>query len=114
MSLSYSIWLVVMTTYNLPSWLCTKDPYKILTLLIHDLSAPGKDIDMFLRPLIDELKELWNEGVVMRDVDTKMSFWMQVVLLMIVNDFSACSSLSGWSGQGYLACPLCNDATPSK
>ncbi|GJT72234.1 zinc finger, PHD-type containing protein [Tanacetum coccineum] len=28
-------------------------------------------------------------------------------------DFPARSSLSGWSGQGYLACPTCNDETPS-
>ena len=39
---------------------------------------------------------------------------MRAMLLMIVNDFPAHSSLSGWSGQGYLACPTCNDATPSK
>ena len=32
---------------------------------------------------------------------------------MTVNDYPARSSLSGWSGQGYLACYNCNDATPS-
>ena len=56
MSLSYSMWPVVMTAYNLPLWLCTKDPYKMLILLIPDPNAPGKDIDVFLRPFIDELK----------------------------------------------------------
>ncbi|GKC64029.1 retrotransposon protein, putative, ty3-gypsy subclass [Tanacetum coccineum] len=30
-----------------------------------------------------------------------------------INDFSARSSLSGWSGQGYKACPTCNKDTPS-
>ena len=34
MSLSYSMWPVVMTAYNLLLWLCTKDSYKMLTLLI--------------------------------------------------------------------------------
>ena len=58
MSLSYSMWPVVMTAYNLPLWLCTKDPYKMLTLLIPGPNAPKKDIDVFLRPLVDELKEL--------------------------------------------------------
>ena len=62
----------------------------------------------------DELKELWNEGLVVCDAVTKMSFRMRVVLLMIVNDFPECSSLSGWSGQRYLACPSRNDATPLK
>ena len=72
----------------------------MLTLLIHGPNALGKDIDVFLRPLVDELKELWNEGVVVGDAATKMSFWMRVVLLMIVNNFQVRNSLSSWSGQG--------------
>jgi len=48
MSLSYSMWPVVLIAYNLPPWLCTKDPYKMLTLLITGRNAPGKNIDVFL------------------------------------------------------------------
>nr|GEY22625.1 hypothetical protein [Tanacetum cinerariifolium] len=55
----------------------------MLTLLIPGLKSPGKDIDVYLRPLIDDLKT--------------------------INDFPARSSLSGWSGQGYKACPTCNE-----
>ena len=44
-----------------------KEPYLILTLLIMGTSSPGKDIDVFLRPLVDELKELWSEGIVEQD-----------------------------------------------
>nr|GEW94652.1 hypothetical protein [Tanacetum cinerariifolium] len=47
----------------------------------------GKDIDVYLRPLIKDLKT--------------------------INDFPARSSLSGWSGKGYKACPTCNEDTPS-
>ena len=54
MSISYSMCLVVMTAYKLPLWLCTKDLYKMLTLLIPGSNALGKDIDVFLRPLVDE------------------------------------------------------------
>ena len=86
----------------------------MLTLLIPGPNAPRKYIDVFLRPLGDELKELWDEGIVVRDTDSNTSFQIRVVLLMIVNDFLACSSLSSWSGQGYLACPSCNDASPLK
>ena len=56
MSLSYSMWPVVMTTYNLPPWLCTKDPYIMLTLLIPSPNALVKDIDVFLKPFVNELK----------------------------------------------------------
>ena len=37
-----------------------KAPYMMLTLLILRPFAPSKDIEVFLRPLVDELKELWN------------------------------------------------------
>ena len=38
---------------------------------------------------------------------------MRAALLWTVNDFPARSSLSGWSGQGYKACPTCNEDTTS-
>ena len=101
MSLSYSMWPIVMTTYNLPPWLCMKDPYKMLTLLIPGPNTLGKDIDVFLRPLVDELNELWNEGVVVPDAIMKTLFHMRAVLLMIVNDFPTHSSLCGWRSRGF-------------
>ena len=113
MSLSYSMWPEVLTAYNLPPWLCMKTSYLMLRLFIPGRSAPGKDMDVFLQPLIDELKELWETGVVLRDGSTGELFRLFFVLLWMVNDFRARSSLSGWSGQGYLACPTCNNDTPS-
>ncbi|GJS47957.1 F-box domain containing protein [Tanacetum coccineum] len=38
---------------------------------------------------------------------------MIAMVLWTINDFPARSSLSGWSGQGYKACPTCNKDTPS-
>ncbi|KAL5544976.1 hypothetical protein UlMin_008760 [Ulmus minor] len=114
MSLSYSMWPVVLTTYNLPPWICMKAEYLMLSLLIPGPQSPGKDMDVFLRPLIDELKELWVHGLDTRDAASENGvFQMRAALLWIVNDFPARSSLSGWSGQGYRACPTCNEDTPS-
>ncbi|KAL5574336.1 hypothetical protein UlMin_023933 [Ulmus minor] len=71
-------------------------------------------MDVFLRPLIDELKELWVNGLDTRDAASENGvFRMRAALLWTVNDFPARSSLSGWSGQGYRACPTCNEDTPS-
>ncbi|XP_062112440.1 uncharacterized protein LOC133823592 [Humulus lupulus] len=113
MSLSYSMWPVVLTNYNLPPWLCMKDHYFMLTLLIPGPKSPGKDIDVFLRPLVEELKELWINGVETRDGRNNSMFKMRAALLWTVNDFPARSSLFGWSGQGYKACPTCNEDTSS-
>ena len=57
-SLSYSMWPVVLTTYNLPPWVCMKESSFMLTLLIPSPNSPGKDMDVFLRPVVDKLKDL--------------------------------------------------------
>ena len=85
----------------------------MMTLLIPRPQAPGKDMDMFLRLMVDELKQLWNQGVETQDAVDNTIFNMHVALIWIVNNFPAQSSLYGWSGQGYKACPTCNEDTPS-
>ncbi|GJR91163.1 uncharacterized protein Tco_0215174, partial [Tanacetum coccineum] len=113
LSQGYSMWPVILTTYNLPPWLCMKESNLMLSMLIPGPKSPGKDIDVFLRPLIEELKTLWGEGVRMRDAATETYFTMKAMLLWTINDYPARSYLSGWSGQGYLAFPTCNKDTPS-
>ncbi|GJZ96228.1 hypothetical protein Tco_0668562 [Tanacetum coccineum] len=109
-----SMWSVILTTYNLPSWLCMKESSFMLTLLITGPKSPGKDIDVYLRPLIDDLKVLWvKPGVETIDVATGLKFNMRAMVLWTINDFPTRSSLSGWSGQGYKAWPTCNEDTPS-
>nr|GFB19448.1 hypothetical protein [Tanacetum cinerariifolium] len=67
-------------------------------------AEPRNDIDVYLRPLIDDLKVLWAmPGVKTIDVATGLKFNMRVLVLWTINDFPARSSLSGWSGQGYKA-----------
>ncbi|KAL4558138.1 hypothetical protein LXL04_036335 [Taraxacum kok-saghyz] len=63
MSTSYSTWPVVLMTYNMPPRKSMIDVSFMMALLIPDPVSPGKDIDVYLRPLIDELKVLWEKGV---------------------------------------------------
>ncbi|GKE79353.1 CACTA transposable element, partial [Tanacetum coccineum] len=114
LELAYSMWPVILTTYNLPMWLCMEESSFMLTLLIPGPKSPGKDIDVYLRPLIDDLKVLWAlKGVKTIDITTGQKFNMRAMVLWTINDFLTRSSLSGWSGQGYKACPTCNKDTPS-
>ncbi|GJW22575.1 CACTA transposable element [Tanacetum coccineum] len=112
MSQTYSMWPVILTTYNTPPWMCMKETSLMLTMLIPGPKSPAKDIDVYLQPLIKELQELW-KGVWTKDAATGTHFQMKAALLWTINDFPARSSLSGWSGQGYYACPTCNEDTPS-
>nr|GEZ82303.1 hypothetical protein [Tanacetum cinerariifolium] len=58
LSQAYSMWPVILTTYNLPSWLCMEESSFMLTLLIPGPKSPGKDIDVYLMTLIEDLKVL--------------------------------------------------------
>ncbi|XP_070051829.1 uncharacterized protein [Nicotiana tomentosiformis] len=93
--------------------MCMKQPYFFLSLLIPGPKAPGNDIDVYLEPLVDELQELWYNGVNTYDSSRKENFCMRATLLWTINDFPAYAYLSGWSTKGALACPSCNKETPS-
>ena len=80
------------------------EPYVFLSLLIPGSNGPGNDIDVYMRPLIDELKNLWEIGAETFD---KQNFQMRAVVLWTINDFPAYAYMSGWSTKGKLACPCC-------
>ena len=91
-----------------------KENFFMMSLLVPGPRAPGKDIDVYLRPLIDELKDLWDKGVMTYDVSKKQSFRMHAAVLWTVHDFPAYGTISGWSTKGYKACPVCNEDTSSQ
>ncbi|CAK8533967.1 unnamed protein product [Lathyrus sativus] len=70
----YSCWPVIVTPYNLPPELCMMMPYMFLTLIIPGPDNPKGKIDVYLQPLIDELQQLWNDGVVTYDASKKQNF----------------------------------------
>ncbi|KAG8382892.1 hypothetical protein BUALT_Bualt05G0126500 [Buddleja alternifolia] len=103
----YSCWPVIVTPYNLPPWMCMDRPYMFLTLLVPGPKSPGRSLDVYLQPLIDELKTLWDVGVETYDVSRKQNFQMKATLMWTISDFPAYGMLSGWSTHGKLACPYC-------
>ena len=56
---SYSMWPVFVIPYNLPPWACMDQSNFMMTLLIPGPSSPGKDFDVFMEPLMEELQLLW-------------------------------------------------------
>ncbi|XP_050218528.1 uncharacterized protein LOC126669179 [Mercurialis annua] len=114
MSISHSTWPVVLINYNLAPWICMKPEYFFLSLLIPGPSSPGKDIDVYMQPLIKELKELWEDGVETYDVSVNQAFFLRAALTWTISDFPAYAMLSGWSTKGKLACPSCNHETSSQ
>jgi hypothetical protein len=55
----YSCWPIFVMPYNLPPNKYLKEGFIFLALLISGLKEPKKQINIFLCPLMKELKELW-------------------------------------------------------
>ncbi|RVW94540.1 hypothetical protein CK203_030792 [Vitis vinifera] len=72
---------------------------------------PGNDIDVYLAPLLDDLKMLWDVGVECYDVHQQEVFTLRAILLWTINDFPAYGNLSGCVVKGYFACPICGEDT---
>jgi hypothetical protein len=54
----HSTWSVILTMYNILTWLCHKRKYLILSIIIQGLKQAGIDIDVFLEPLMEDMAKL--------------------------------------------------------
>ncbi|RVW70445.1 hypothetical protein CK203_058330 [Vitis vinifera] len=75
---------------------------------------PGNDIDIYLAPLIEDLKTLWEVGVQAYDAHQREFFTLRAVLLWTISDFPAYGNLSGCTVKGYFGCPICGEETYSR
>ncbi|XP_056688594.1 uncharacterized protein [Spinacia oleracea] len=57
--------------------------------------VPGNDIDVYLVPLIDDLKILWGKGVKVFDAHQNENFNLSAILFCTIQDFPAYGNLSG-------------------
>ena len=86
-SSSQSTWPVTLCIYNLPPWLCMKRKFIMMPVLIQGPKPPGNNIDVYLRPLVEELLQLWHEkGVRMWDEHKQEEFDLRALLFVTIND----------------------------
>ncbi|KAG2405345.1 uncharacterized protein HKW66_Vig0046000 [Vigna angularis] len=111
LSSKHSSWPVMLMIYNLSPSLCMKRKYVMLTMMISGPRQPGNDIDVYLAPLIDDLKLLWEEGIDVFDSHVQEQFRLRAMLFCTINDFPAYGNLSGYSVKGHFACPICEENT---
>ena len=88
-SSTYSLWPVLVTPLNLPPWECVNPSNFFMSLPILGPTSIRTDFDVFLEPLIEELKELW------KGVDTFHVLHPNNAVLWCIHDFPALSTLSG-------------------
>jgi len=83
----------------------------MLSMMISGPRQPGNDINVYLSTLIEDLRLLWDEGVVVFDAYQKINFNLRALLFCIINDFSAYENLSGYSVKGHHTCLICEENT---
>jgi hypothetical protein len=110
MASSYSCWTIFVIPYNLPPSFCMKYEFIFLCLNIPGPDYLGKNLNVMLKLLIEELKEIW-KGVEAYDVFKKQIFKLRVAYLWSVHDFMAHAIFTGWSTHGRLTCPYCGSDT---
>ena len=77
----YSVWPIVVCMYNLLPHLCMMRPCMFLSSVIPGPNNPKNKINVYLQPLINELKMLWNDGVDTYDVYSNQTFKMKAALM---------------------------------
>lgn len=114
---NWSTWPVLILIYNLEPWFVTKKFFISLCILISGKKSPtSNNIDVFMRPLLNELHELWH-GVGAQDFSQPIgsrSFTLRALLLWTISDFPALGLISGLCCKGYRGCPSCGPDTDSR
>ena len=67
---------------------------------------PGNDIDVYLNPLIEDLRKLWDEGVDVFDGNQNETFKLCAMVFCIINNFPTYGNLSGNNVKDHHAFPI--------
>jgi hypothetical protein len=102
----HNTWPVILTMYNIPTYLCQKRKYLFLTVLISGPKQLGIDVDVFLEPVMQEFERLWRCRELMYDTFQKQDFICRAIIFVTTNDYPALFALSGQikGKTGYLVC----------
>ncbi|XP_052152536.1 uncharacterized protein LOC127770769 [Oryza glaberrima] len=73
-------------------------------------NQPGIDIDVFLEPLMENMEELWKEGLRLWDEFKREHFNLRAIIFVTINDLPANFSLSGQI-KGKTGCLICLEKT---
>ena len=87
--------------------MCMRLEFMFLSTVIPGPNSPGWNIDVCLRPLIDELTQLWSSGALTYDISRQQNFLIRAALMWTINDFPVYGMFSSWSTHRKLACPYC-------
>jgi hypothetical protein len=75
---SYICWPVFIIPLNLPPRVLFQRKTIFLPLIIPGPEYPGKNLSIFMQPLVDDLHHSWHHGTFTYDRESKRNFFMKV------------------------------------
>jgi hypothetical protein len=108
-SSTHSTWPIFLWPYNLPPWLCTKQRYVHMSILIQGPKQPGIDMHLYLKLLKEELATLWETSVRTWDTHKGEYFGLRAMLLTMVQDYPGYTYVSCQVAHEHNACVRCMD-----
>jgi hypothetical protein len=114
---NWSTWPVLILIYNFEPWLVTKKFFISLCILISGKKSPtSSNIDVFIRPLLKELQELWHgvDALDFSQPEGNRTFTLRAILMWTISDFPAYGLISGLTCKGYKGCPCCGPNTDAR
>jgi hypothetical protein len=91
--------------YNLPPNKYLKQGFVFLALLIPGPKEMRKQMNIFLCPLMKEMKELW-QGVDAYDSHLKCRFNLRATYLWSIHDYLTYGKFADWCVYDRLNCPI--------
>jgi hypothetical protein len=85
----------------------------MLSILIQGLKQAGMNIDVFLKPLIEDMVKLWNEGVCMWEQYQQEYFTLYTIIFICIHDALGGFIVSGQTKGKSGTCPIYVDETVS-
>jgi hypothetical protein len=82
----------------------------LLSLIVPGPEQPGKNMGVYMEPLVNELMFAWEVGILTYDCATKQNFTMRVAYHTSMHDFPAYGIFSRWCVHGKMPCPVCKEA----
>src|SRR3954471_19868271 len=96
---------------NLPPGVLMQRKNIFLTLIVPGSNNSGKNMNVYLQPLMDDLKEAWDYGIWTYDAASKTNFQMHAWLMYSMHDLPAFALFVAWlSGPGVSVCNSTHDA----
>ena len=108
---TYSCWPVFVIPQNLPPGESMRSHNMLLSMIIPGPKYPGKNMNVYLEPLVEDLAVGWNgHGVRTYDASTNDHFDMYIWYHTSLHDLPARALFCGWCTHGKWPCPQCRQA----